>query len=264
MVDGTDEEVTKRWNRGGWLPDLPDHRDKLFSEVTRALAFAPLPPSIDLRAECPPIVDQGNCSSCTANAIAGAVGFLEIKDKVAFVPVSRLFIYYRERAIEGTVKSDSGAMIRDGIKSLVEKGVCAESEWPYDIARFAETPPTVCYRDAAQHKVTAYARLKTLSDMRQCLASGFPFVLGFSVYESFESPAVARTGVAPMPAAGEQLLGGHAVMACGYDDAAGRLLCRNSWGTGWGMDGYFTLPYGFIMNRDLSDDFWTIRKENKF
>ena len=96
--------------------------------------------------------------------------------------------------------------------------------------------------------------------MRSCLAAGFPFVFGFSVYESFESPEVAKTGVVPMPSGNEQLLGGHAVLCVGYDDASARFLVRNSWGTGWGMAGYFTIPYDYLADRDLSDDFWTLRK----
>jgi C1A family cysteine protease len=100
--------------------------------------------------------------------------------------------------------------------------------------------------------------------MRICLADGFPFVFGFSVYESFESATVARTGVAPMPRRDEKLLGGHAVLAVGYDDAKERFLVRNSWGTGWGMKGYFTLPYDYLGDRNFSDDFWTIRRQEEF
>ena len=96
--------------------------------------------------------------------------------------------------------------------------------------------------------------------MKGCLAQGYPFVLGFSVYESFESPQVVRTGIAQMPAAGEQLLGGHAVLAVGYDDSAQRFVVRNSWGAGWGMKGYFTLPYAYLLDGNLSDDFWTVRQ----
>ena len=95
--------------------------------------------------------------------------------------------------------------------------------------------------------------------MKACLASGYPFVFGFTVYESFESDAVAQSGHAPMPGPGEKVLGGHAVMAVGYDDSQQWFIIRNSWGTEWGMEGYFTLPYDYLANDNLSDDFWTIR-----
>jgi C1A family cysteine protease len=247
----------------GWLPDLPDHRDKLYGAVHAPPAR--LPSKVDLRARCSPVENQGNLGSCTGNALAGAVEFLERRDGVhSLVDVSRLFIYYNERVIEHTVQEDSGAMIRDGIKTLVKQGVCSERSWPYVIAKFAKKPGAACYKEARDHQVTVYARLETADEMRACLADGFPFVFGFSVYESFESATVARTGVAPMPRRNEKLLGGHAVLAVGYDDARKRFLVRNSWGTGWGMKGYFTLPYDYLGDRNLSDDFWTIRRQEEF
>jgi len=255
---------TQTSGRGyGWLPDLPDHRDKLFGAVH---APAPrLPRRVDLRARCSPVEDQGSLGSCTGNALAGALEFLERKDGVdPLVDVSRLFIYFNERVIEHTTAEDSGAMIRDGIKTLVKQGVCSERSWPYVIARFAKKPGAGCYKEARDHQVTAYARIERLDEMRACLADGFPFVFGFSVYESFESTTVARTGVATMPKRNEKLLGGHAVLAVGYDDVKKRFLVRNSWGTRWGMKGYFTLPYEYLAERNLSDDLWTIRRQEEF
>jgi C1A family cysteine protease len=192
------------------------------------------------------------------------VEFLEKKDGVAFVNVSRLFIYYNERVIEHTVSEDAGAMIRDGIKALVKQGVCSEKKWPYVVSKFATKPNPACYKEALNHQVVAYARIQTLDEMRACLAEGYPFVFGFTVYESFESQQVAKTGVVPMPKPKEKVLGGHAVLAVGYDDAQKRLLVRNSWGTGWGMKGYFTFPYDYAADRNLSDDFWTIRRQEGF
>jgi C1A family cysteine protease len=246
----------------GWVPDLPDQRDVLYGLVRRPLAK--LPPSTDLRPLCSPVEDQGNLGSCTGNALAGAVEFLEKKDKVPFVNVSRLFIYYNERVIEHSVNDDAGAMIRDGIKTLAKQGVCSEKKWPYVISKFAVKPSRQCFTEAKDHQVTAYARLQTVNEMRTCLVDGFPFVFGFTVYESFESTRVARTGIVPMPnKSRESMLGGHAVLAVGYDDNTKRFLVRNSWGTDWGMKGYFTMPYAYLADRNLSDDFWTIRRGEK-
>ncbi len=244
--------------RYGWIPDLPDHRDHLYSAPLATLQA--LPPHVDLRSHCPPVYDQGQLGSCTANAIGGAVQFDEMKQKLpqVFTP-SRLFIYYNERVIEGTVDSDSGAMIRDGVKSVATQGNCSEAHWPYDITKFREKPPAKCYTEALKHKAISYKRLlHNLDQLKGCLASGYPFIFGFTVYESFESQQVAQTGQVPMPAAHEKVLGGHAVLAVGYDDAQQRFIVRNSWGTNWGMQGYFTMPYPYLLNSHLSDDFWTI------
>lgn len=244
----------------GWVPDLPDHRDFLFAAPVETLAA--LPPKVDLRPQCPKeVYDQGQLGSCTANAIAGALEFDQIKQALKTFTPSRLFIYYNERVIEHTVNTDSGAQIRDGIKSVGGIGAPPETDWPYDISKFAEKPPQVpAYKDAPLGKALLYHRVpQVLNQMKGCLASGYPFVYGFTVYESFESDEVAKTGVAPMPTAGEKVLGGHAVVAVGYDDSQQRFISRNSWGPGWGMAGYFTIPYAYLTDANLADDFWTVR-----
>ena len=241
----------------GWVPDRPDQRDKLYA----AIAAPPkkLPARVDLSAQCSAVEDQGQLGSCTANALVGNLEFLERKAGHDVTDLSRLFIYYNERAMEGTVGEDAGAMIRDGVKSLVKLGVCTEKKWPYRIARFTAKPSSACYGDATNRQITSYHRILTLQQMKQCLAEGYPFVFGFSVYQSFESATVARTGKVELPKADETMVGGHAVCAVGYDEAARRFLVRNSWGAGWGMKGYFTMPYDYLANNNLADDFWTVR-----
>ena len=245
----------------GWIPDLPDLRDHMYAAPLTALKT--LPDKYDLRTKTPflpDIYNQGDLGSCTANAIAAAIEFDRKKQGLPdFVP-SRLFIYYNERVMEGTVDTDSGAQIRDGIKSVASQGACSEDEWPYDISKFAVKPGDKCFSDALKDRAVLYSRLtQILNQLKGCLFSGYPFVFGFTVYESFESDAVAQSGIAPMPGAGERVLGGHAVQAVGYDNSQQRFIVRNSWGDGWGMKGYFTLPYAYLTDSNLSDDFWTIR-----
>jgi len=258
----------RRIGRYGWHPDLPDHRDLQYA-VPHAVALA-LPASADLRPGCPPVYDQGQLGSCTANAIAGAIEFDQIKEKLPEFTPSRLFIYYNERVIEHDVQSDNGAQIRDGIKSVARLGVCSETSWPYSdqntdpnpcpTCPYAKKPPQSCYTEASKHKVTLYQRLTPLANvLKGCLASGYPFVFGFTVYASFESPQVAQTGIVPMPGPNEQVVGGHAVVGVGYEDASQRFIVRNSWGTGWGLQGYCMMPYAYLTNPQLASDFWTIR-----
>jgi len=249
--------------RFGWVPDLPDARDLMYS----APAAVRLPPHVDLSPHCPPVYNQGQLGSCTGNAIAAAIQFDRMKqrlERASLVP-SRLFIYYNERVIENSVGTDSGAQIRDGIKSVNKLGACYEGkatgQWPYDIDRFADAPPKSCFTAAAKDKALSYSRIANtnLDQLKGCLASGYPFVFGFTVYESFQSPQVARTGVLGMPRRSETVVGGHAVLGVGYDDARKTFLVRNSWGAKWGKKGYFTIPYDYLTNNNLADDFWTIR-----
>lgn len=239
----------------GWKHrDYHDTRDLLY-EVSEETLHA-LPSSVDLTAKCPAVYDQGNLGSCTANAIAAAFEFDVLRQNLADFMPSRLFIYYYERLLEGDVSEDNGAAIRDGIKVLNKRGVCPESEWPYDIARFADAPPVQAVTDAENDKAVKYRRIpQSLATMKGCLASGFPFVGGISVYQSFMA---ATNGVIPMPSPGEALEGGHAILFCGYDDASQRFIFRNSWGTSWGQQGYGTIPYTYLTSPRLAADFWQI------
>jgi C1A family cysteine protease len=235
-----------------WVRDLPDQRDHIYFSALGA----PTPDHADLRSFCSPVEDQGALGSCTGNAIVGAMEVLENKSSQSpFVDLSRLFVYYNERAMEGTISQDAGAMIRDGIKSIAISGCCSEKIWPYNIKKFTSKPSKKAYTDALPRKIANYSRITNDDDRKKCLATGFPFVFGFPVYESFESDAVAKTGIVPMPARSEKMLGGHAVLAVGYDNSKGWWIVRNSWGGSWGDGGYFYLPFGYQMS-----DVWTVRK----
>jgi C1A family cysteine protease len=210
----------------------------------------------------PTVVDQGNLGSCTANAIVAAFQYDLIKQKLKIFTGSRLFVYYNERLMESDVGQDNGAMIRDGIKSLNTYGVCAETTWPYVVSRFAVKPSTTAYTQAKLNKALAYYNVAVSSSaIKTALAAGYPVVIGISVYESFESQAVAVSGVVPMPGPSEQLLGGHAVLVVGYNDTLQQFIVRNSWGTSWGQHGYFFLPYAYA-TPSLMSDCWAVSSVN--
>jgi C1A family cysteine protease len=209
----------------------------------------------------PPVYDQLTIGACTAHAIAAAVEYETVKQGLKPITrPSRLFIYYNERLMEGTVDSDAGAQIRDGIKVVSKYGVCQEPEWPYIPDQFAVKPTDKCYTDALKEIVTSYSSVpQILTQMQSVLAQRTPIVIGFSVYESFESQEVATTGIVPMPAQNEACLGGHAVLVCGYQNSTRRFIVRNSWGPVWGLAGYFEMPYEYLLSAQLSSDFWTIK-----
>lgn len=240
----------------GWRRSLPDRRDYLFSAKPRVVRS--LPEKVSLREAMPPVYDQGNLGSCTANAVNAVFQFDQLKQQVeTFIP-SRLFVYYNERVIEGTVPYDAGAEMRDSIKAVVQYGVVPEAEWPYDVSRFAEAPPRACYEHALFHQGLVYSAVQqTLCQMQSVLATGLPFIFGFTVYDSFED--IGPDGICPMPGPSEGVLGGHAVVAVGYDNASRRFTVRNSWGEGWGDAGYFYMPYEYLQDADLSADYWVLQ-----
>jgi C1A family cysteine protease len=241
----------------GWKPDVPDHRDKVY----RAPAFIPLPERADLRPSVVHVYNQGSLGSCTANALAAAFQFERQRQGLPPWNPSRLFIYYNERTVEDTIHQDAGAMLRDGIKTMVRLGVCPEDQWPYVYEQFDVKPGEECYAAALDAQVLGYRRVSSsLLDMKSVLAQGLPFVVGIGIYESFETQEVAKTGTVPMPDPGERLLGGHAVTVVGYDEATKRFTLLNSWGPEWGDEGFFTLPYEYLTHESLADDRWLISK----
>lgn len=251
--------LSRRNRKLGWRPDLPDQRDFMLSLPTKRL---PKIVSLEEGFGDFGVYDQGNLGSCTANAIAGAIMHLQIKHKKtdkSFTLPSRLFIYYGEREIEGSIDSDAGAELRDGLKVVAKQGYPQESLWPYKISTFTTKPDASVYKEAKKDHIQRYYRVnQTVQAMRLCLAHGYPFVFGFSVYTSFFDN---NSGEVQSPSISDGLEGGHAVLATGYNDNTKRINFRNSWGKDWGKNGSGTIPYSYLTDSALAGDFWTIRKE---
>jgi C1A family cysteine protease len=249
----------------GWNPQINDHRDAAFMYAAPRAAIINPAPYVDLRQTgflgMP--FDQGPLGSCVGNSVAGAIQFDHKRQKLPDadrIP-SRLFIYYNARDMEGTVASDSGCQIRDAIKSVASQGICFEDGadgWPYEVARFIYKPTADCYASAVKDKVLQYHPVAIdIQQIRGCLHEGFPIVFGFTVYPGLDSEEVARTGRLQMPDPNDAPLGGHAVMAVGYDDKDRNFLIKNSWSASWGLKGLFLMPYEYFLR--FASDAWTIR-----
>jgi len=240
-------------------PSEPDPRDYRLTYMATAVTAASVPTTINLEPICPPVYDQGDIGSCTANSSCCMYSSVYKKTvKTLFLP-SRLFLYYNTRVLENTVGFDSGATLRNTLKSLSKTGVCPETLWPYSIQNLFRKPGTAAYSSATTNRAVAYASLDTtnLGTMKKVLVSGSVFVLGMLVYQSFMT--MNGTWTVPIPNTNkEKLLGGHAVCVVGYDDSKKCFLVRNSWGTRWGLKGNFWLPYSFVMNPRLAFDAWVL------
>jgi C1A family cysteine protease len=223
-----------------------------------------LPKSVDLRNQLSPIVDQGQLGSCTANAIvSGLREYLLLQARNPFIPLSRLFLYWHEREMEGHVDEDSGAFIRDGMKVLQKVGVCPDIDYPYDTSHFRDLPTAKAEEDAKAFTISEYHRIANFYALKAALAEGQPVVIGLQIYESFESEEVSLTGKIPLPKkTKERLLGGHALLAVGYIDQnstspdQGYVIVRNSWGEQWGDKGYCYIPYKMMKDTTILLDMW--------
>jgi C1A family cysteine protease len=271
----------------GWLPDYPDFRDYTTEQLaikemlTAVGAEKPLkvglPPSTDLRSWCSPIEDQGSLGSCTANAGVGMVEYFERRAFGKHIDGSRLFLYKATRNLLHW-SGDTGAFLRSTMGALVLFGIPPEEYWPYVIADFEKEPTPFCYAYAQNYQAISYYRLDPpgttpavlLNQIKTNLSAGLPSMFGFTVYNSYSQ--AATTGKIPYPTKGEKIVGGHAVLAVGYDDnmkikntnpggteTKGALLIRNSWGTGWGAAGYGWLPYEYVL-KGLAVDWWSLLK----
>jgi len=271
----------------GWIPDYPDFRDyteeteevKSVLGLARVLKAKSLPVSIDLREWCSPIEDQGALGSCTAHAGVGVIEYYERKSFGRHLDASRLFLYKVTRNLM-KMKGDTGAYLRNTMGAMVLFGVPPEEYWPYreDEKEFDQEPPAFCYAFAQNYQTIKYFRhdppgTKTeefLRKVKTYLVKGHPAMFGFTVYSSIEQ--ADKTGRIPFPSPKERIEGGHAVVAIGYDDqlkiknkygkteTSGALLIRNSWGKGWGEEGYGWLPYDYVL-KGLAEDFWSVLKK---
>jgi C1A family cysteine protease len=251
----------RRIQRFGWKPSLPDQRDLLADTSEIQVAE-----EVDPRDDMPAVYDQGQLGSCTANAVAAALEYNNRLDNNDAGTPSRLFIYYFERKLEGSpADQDTGAFGRDGFKVAKRWGVPPDEEWPYSDANpgdFQKEPPKNVMDDAAKHKLTETYRAvpRSVDSFKAVLSNKQTCAFGFTVYESFESAEVAKTGIVPMPGRGEGVLGGHEVLMVGYlKDEPNYALVRNSWGDGWGLGGYFLFPWAYVLSQ-LASDFRTIRR----
>ena len=271
----------------GWLPDYPDFRDytsghdsvqPLLKQMKVAKAVkGPLPASVDLRPWCAPIEDQGSLGSCTANAGVGMMEYFERKAFGKHIDASRLFLYKVTRNLLHWT-GDTGAFLRSTMGALVLFGVPPEEYWPYKIADFDKEPSAFCYAFGQAYQAISYYRLdppgtsaaQLLNTIKTNLSGGLPSMFGFTVYSSYSQ--ASATGKLPYPTPKEKIVGGHAIVAVGYDDkmkikntnpgaveTVGAFLIRNSWGTGWGAAGYGWLPYQYVLS-GLAEDWWSLIK----
>ena len=246
----------------GCLKSIPDRRNYKFATIKESIVT--LPQSIDIRLNCTPIKDQDSVGSCTAFSINAMKEFLDKKEHGIdgkFDILSERYVYYIIRDMMGTTEWDSGGYINYGLKVLAKFGACLESEMPYYNAyyNFREMPTGKMLFSGAHRKISSYWEIDTIDEMKSCLVSGYPFVGGVSVYDSFKSDETAETGDVPMPNLYESFKGGHAIMFCGFNDSTGRFIFKNSWGKRWGNNGYGTISYEYV--ETMGWDFWTIRRE---
>lgn len=245
--------------RFGWVKDERDHRDQSYSlELLQPIQDVFLSRTYRM----PDAYNQGNLGSCTGNGVAFLVQFALLNkhyqtQATPFIP-SRLFIYYWERFMEGTVMYDAGAQIRDGIKVVATMGVPPETLWDYNVDKFNVRPSDESIASALKFQAITYQAIDNGNKQLivNTLLEGYPVVFGMRVYASFME---AHAGIIPMPGYKEKILGGHCMVIVGYSVKYDAFIVRNSWGTDWGQNGYCRIPAGYLCNTDLANDFWIIK-----
>ena len=246
-----------------WKPDMPDHRDTMFSSIIGRPSPAALPKFVNIIGLRNKIEDQGQIGSCTGNSSTSA---LEISIGTKR-PFSRLFAYYNARVLDGgDVTQDTGASIRSVIKGLATYGACYEQTWPYVESKFNQKPPAQAFAEgkALVDRMWGfeYMRVANLNELKAALALGYPVTFGFSCPEIFLSSRF--NGFLRMPGPRDKMAGGHAVVAVGYEDRVAEpyVWIRNSWSKQWGNNGYFKMTQDWFSSPyRLADDMWVIRRK---
>lgn len=245
-----------KYNRYGCNNDCKDKRDFQYTpqkEICLERIFT-------LCKKMPPILNQGKLGSCAINSICNVIRYCEmIEDKDYSKQLSSLFVYYNVRNMEGNVNEDSGAQIRNVLKSINTHGACYEKTWPNNITQFAEKPTPSCYKEGKDHRTIRYERItQDITHIKYAIQSGFPVVFGLSVFESIEQKSVIKFGIIPFPLNGSKKIGNHCAICCGWDDSRRLFTIMNSWGTNWGDNGYGYISYDYLSNPNFARDFWKI------
>lgn len=239
----------------GWVKQAHDSRD-----IKYAYANKRFKRQVDLRCYCPDVYDQKSLGSCSAFATSAAIEMVQIMYKTppaAHISPSKLFMYYVSRKLEGTIKEDAGAVLRDVFKAVNTNGFVDEIHYPYIEKKFADEPSLDICRLAQMKNIIYHSVDQNLTAMRHCLSSGKPIVVGFSVYSNLDR--VGKDGILTMPdTTNDSFNGGHAVLVVGYDYDKRHFIVRNSWSNQWGDKGYFYMPFDYLLSPSLAADFWTV------
>ncbi len=241
-------------NLQGWIPQKPDAHDYQLFERLPLLRFAAPPPSVSPLTTALSILDQGNLGSCTAYGSGKAFRYLDRQAGTDF-DVSELAQYYNSRLEMGAqyVSQDSGATIRDSVKALAKYGMARETDWPYVISKFSQTPPSAAYDFAAKHQALEYVTVgNNVNEVKLAIAAGYPVIIGFTVYQNYQQGFASGIWPEPQGAA----VGGHCVLLDGYD--ASYVMFPNSWGTGVGVGGRFRMSWAYLLSNGA--DFWILKK----
>lgn len=263
----------------GWKPSLPT-RAKKYSCTFESMTSKPLPEKVDLSPLCSPIEDQGSHGSCVGHGTCGMLEYLELWELRAklpvgakapevfdstFDPISRLFVYNNARLYDGNpLSQDNGTQISSAIHVIKNQGLCRESQFAYTDENVLFSPPDEAYLEGLHHKAVWDYKLdnRNLNELKQCLAWGYPIIFGMTCYDSMMTQQVAETGDIPYPSNGDSPVGGHCMLIVGYDNATQTFDLRQSWGLGWGNQGYGKIGFDYLTDTDLASDFWTLRKNS--